>query len=105
MNEKIIKLTKIYGKKPEQIIEELADQALRKGPPAGLGPRLMWIRGIQSMTRDELADAAGVSASSIGAYERGDQEPKASAIIALAGVLKVSTDFLLGLCNGKEAEP
>ena len=47
------------------------------------------------MTRDELADA----------YERGDQEPKASAIIALAGVLKVSTDFLLGLCNGKEAEP
>ena len=30
---------------------------------------------------------------------------KASAIIALAGVLKVSTDFLLGLCNGKEAEP
>lgn len=105
MNEKIIKLSKIYGKKPEQIIEELADQALRKGPPAGLGPRLMWIRGIQSMTRDELAEAAGISASSIGAYERGDQEPKASAIIALAGVLKVSTDFLLGLCNGKEAEP
>ena len=105
MNEKIIKLSKIYGKKPEEIIEELADQALRKGPPAGLGPRLMWIRGIHSMTRDELAEAAGISASSIGAYERGEQEPKAGAIIALANVLKVSADFLLGLSDGKEAEP
>ena len=55
MNDKINRLAKIYGKRPEEIIEQLADEALRNGPPAGLGPRLMWLRGVNNMTRDALA--------------------------------------------------
>ena len=73
MNEKIKRLAKIYGKTPDEIIEQLADQALQNGPPAGIGPRLMWLRGVNNMTRDALAEATGISASSIGAYERGEQ--------------------------------
>lgn len=99
MNEKIQKLAKIYGKSQEEIIEELADQALRNGPPEGFGARVMWLRGIMGITREALAEATGLSASSIGGYEREDQEPMANAIAKLAKALNCSADFLLGLSD------
>lgn len=104
MNEKIGRLAEIYGKSPEEVIELLADRALRCGPPAGLGPRLMWLRGVCGMTRDDLAEKTGISASSVGAYERGDQEPKAGSIAALAAALSCSADYLLGLSDERAAK-
>lgn len=104
MNEKIKRLAKIYGKTPDEIIEQLADQALQNGPPAGIGPRLMWLRGVNNMTRDTLAEATGISASSIGAYERGEQEPKAGNITALTAALRCSADYLLGLSDRRTNE-
>jgi len=104
MNEKIKRLAKIYGKTPDEIIEQLADQALQNGPPAGIGPRLMWLRGVNNMTRDALAEATGISASSIGAYERGEQEPKAGNITALTAALRCSADYILGLSDRRTNE-
>ena len=104
MNEKIKRLAKIYGKTPDEIIEQLADQALQNGPPAGIGPRLMWLRGVNNMTRDTLAEATGISASSIGAYERGEQEPKAGNITALTAAMRCSADYLLGLSDRRTNE-
>ena len=51
------------------------------------------------MTRDALAEA-----SSIGGYERGEQEPKAGTIVALTAALRCSADYLLGLSDRRTNE-
>lgn len=102
MNEKIKRLAKIYGVTPEEMVERLADQALQNGPPPDFGARLMYLRGINGITRDALAETTGISTSSIGGYERGEQELKAGVIVALAKALRCSTDYLLGL-EGRES--
>ena len=43
----------------------------------------------------ELAERLAVSASAVGMYEQGRREPSAQMLVALAGVLGVSTDYLL----------
>lgn len=101
MNEKVKQLAKIYGKTPDEIIEQLADRELRNGPPDGLGPRIMWLRGVNGLTRDALAEATGISVSSIGGYERGEQEPMAGAIVKLAKALHCTADYILGLSDGR----
>lgn len=49
------------------------------------------------MTQVDLAKAAGSTQRAISYYENDDGIPPASAVIALAKVLKVSADELLGL--------
>jgi transcriptional regulator with XRE-family HTH domain len=69
----------------------------RKKEDASFGPRLTAIRKARGLTQVDLAKAAGSTQRAISYYENDDGIPPASAVIALAKVLKVSADELLGL--------
>ncbi len=69
----------------------------RKHQPSGFGKRLVAIRKDRGLTQVELAKMAKTSQRAISYYENEAGYPPASAIIALAKALQVSTDELLGL--------
>lgn len=48
------------------------------------------------LTRDELAEKAGISKRSIAAYELGEAQPNLGAAIALADALGVTLDEVAG---------
>lgn len=54
-----------------------------------IGEMIRTRRESRGMTQAQLADAAGISASAIGMYERGDRRPKKDIIEALADVFNV----------------
>jgi transcriptional regulator with XRE-family HTH domain len=69
----------------------------RKKEDSSFGPRLSAIRKARGLTQVQLAQATGSTQRAISYYENDDGIPPASAVIALAKALKVSTDELLGL--------
>jgi transcriptional regulator with XRE-family HTH domain len=69
----------------------------RKKEDSSFGPRLTAIRRARGLTQVELAKAAGSTQRAISYYENDDGVPPASVVIALANVLSVSTDELLGV--------
>lgn len=62
-----------------------------------LGETIKNARIEKNLTQPQLAKLVGVSAGMISIWENNINEPKASYIKALAEVLDVSTDYLLGL--------
>lgn len=58
--------------------------------------RLRAAREMRGLTQIELASEAKLPASSIAHFEGGSRKPSFDNLKRLAGVLKVSTDFLLG---------
>lgn len=60
-----------------------------------LGDRLRTLRKKHGMTQQELADALGVSASTIGMYEQGRREPENSTLTAICRLFHVSSDYFL----------
>ncbi len=60
-----------------------------------LGARLREVREKRSLTQEELARAIGTDWMRISRYERGINLPAAEKVVALARVLRVSTDYLL----------
>ena len=60
------------------------------------GKRLREMRMKRSMTQQSLADAIHVELRSYQCYEQGTRQPSLKLIIALADILDVSTDYLLG---------
>lgn len=54
------------------------------------------IRRLRNMTQKELADAVGVSFTVISKYESGQVTPPLNRVIAIAEVLKVDANTLLG---------
>jgi transcriptional regulator with XRE-family HTH domain len=75
----------------------------RKKEDSSFGPRLTAIRRARGLTQVELAKAAGSTQRAISYYENDDGVPPASVVIALAKVLSVSTDELLGVKPPKPA--
>ena len=67
----------------------------QKGVGAMIGPRIGALRRERGMSQAELAAAIQVSPSALGMYEQGRREPSADTMVALAGALGVTTDFLL----------
>jgi transcriptional regulator with XRE-family HTH domain len=61
-----------------------------------LGDRIRQARARLRLTQAELARRIGISTTAMNAIESGDTDPRASRITALADVLDVSTDYLLG---------
>ena len=59
--------------------------------------RLTALRQEKNISQQQLAEAIGVSASAIGFWETGTNEPKASYLLRLAKYFHVSSDYLLGL--------
>ena len=64
-----------------------------------LGETIKLLRLEKNLTQPQLAKQVGVSSGMISIWENNINEPKASYIKALAQVLDVSSDFLLGLYN------
>lgn len=64
-----------------------------------LGETIKNARIEKKLTQPQLAKLVGVSAGMISIWENNINEPKASYIKALAEVLEISADFLLGLSD------
>lgn len=60
-----------------------------------LGTRLKALRKTQKVTQQQLADAIGVSKTSVIYWEKDDNLPKHESLMALSKVLSVTPDFLL----------
>lgn len=61
--------------------------------------RLRYNMELRQMSVRELADALYVSPSTISAYRTGRRLPNIQMLSAIAGVLHLSTDYLLGLTD------
>lgn len=62
-----------------------------------LQDRIKSLRLKQGLTQKDLGDSLGVSVVSVRNWEAGIKNPSMSAIISLANIFKVSTDYLLGV--------
>lgn len=68
-----------------------------------IGLRISNCRQNRNMTQDELAGRLGVTPQAVSKWERGMSLPDISMLADLAGILEVSADWLLSLCE--EPEP
>ena len=66
----------------------------------GLGLRLQEQRIFLKLSQKDVAEAINVSPSVISNYESGERTPSVENLMALAGLYRCSTDYLLGLDNG-----
>lgn len=60
------------------------------------GSILRGLRRANGYTQQQVADAVSVSKGMISAYETGIRQPSYEALLKLARLFKVSTDYLLG---------
>ena len=59
--------------------------------------RIKCLRDQKGMTQADLAKQLGITRSSVNAWEMGISVPSTQYIVELAGIFKVSTDYLLGV--------
>lgn len=62
-----------------------------------IGDRIKELRKEKNFSQSQLARRIGVSQKAVDYWELGTNEPKASYIVKLAELFKVSADFLLGI--------
>ena len=62
-----------------------------------IAERIKYLRERSGMTQTGLAKVLGITRSSVNAWEMGISVPSTQYIVELAGLFKVSTDYLLGL--------
>lgn len=67
-----------------------------------IGQRIRDLRKQKRMSQTELAKSAGVSQTTVTAWETGKAEPSSSAVARLADIFNVTTDYLLGRPNKQE---
>ena len=60
---------------------------------------LKLLRNEKNMYQQELADALGISKSSINMYERGERQPNFEVLETIADFFNVDIDYLLGRTN------
>lgn len=60
-----------------------------------LGPRIACLRRSAGLSQHQLAGRLKISPSAVGMYEQGRREPSVEVLVALAGELGVSLDYLL----------
>jgi transcriptional regulator with XRE-family HTH domain len=68
-----------------------------------MGDRIRMHRARLRMSQTQLAKLVGLSLNSISAIEAGHTDPRASRLKAIAKVLGVTTDYLLG-CEDEQSE-
>ena len=61
-----------------------------------LGDRIRMHRARLRLSQSDLGGKVGLSTNGVSLIERGEVDPRASVIKAIADVLGVSTDYLLG---------
>lgn len=62
----------------------------------GFPARLQKLRERRRISRKTLSELCGLNPDAVRRYERGEAEPSASSLVALADYFSVSTDYLLG---------
>ncbi len=62
-----------------------------------IAERIRNLREEKNMTQTELAKKLGITRSSVNAWEMGISVPSTQYIVELAGIFKISTDYLLGV--------
>ena len=62
-----------------------------------LGNRIRLARERAGYTQEKVAERIGVSRSAVSRWEQGEIEPKVQNLVAIAALLSVSTDYLLGI--------
>lgn len=67
-----------------------------------LGERIKYLRQLNNLSQNDLAQIIGTSQTQIWKYETDKNEPTSGVIIALARALNTSTDYLLGLTDDAE---
>lgn len=61
-----------------------------------LGERIKLIRQQKKLSQQELGEKAGIHQKNISKYEKDDVAPSALTLKAIADILEVTTDYLLG---------
>lgn len=69
-----------------------------------IGQRIRDLRKQKRMSQTELAKSAGVSQTTVTAWENNKAEPSSSAIAQLADIFNVTTDYLLGRPDKQETK-
>lgn len=64
--------------------------------------RLTYLRKSAKLTQQQLADALGVSRSTIGMYENGQREPNFETLESIADLFNVRMDSLISKSNSNE---
>lgn len=59
--------------------------------------KIRYLREQNRFTQAELAKKLGITRSSVNAWEMGISVPSTQYVVELAGIFKVSTDYLLGV--------
>lgn len=59
--------------------------------------KIRYLREQNRFTQAELAKKLGITRSSVNAWEMGISAPSTQYVVELAGIFKVSTDYLLGV--------
>ncbi|MGH9314360.1 MAG: helix-turn-helix domain-containing protein [Vicinamibacterales bacterium] len=70
-----------------------------------IGERIRELRKRQGMSQAELAAELGLNQTAVSDYETGEARIHAAMLAALAHVLRVSADELLGLAPARSARP
>ncbi len=73
----------------------------KRPPKTAFAERLFELRKARGLTQVQLADALGTSQRVISHYETSAELPPSASIVALARVLQVTADELLGLKSAK----
>ena len=64
-----------------------------------MGEKLKYLRQTKNLTQKQVADRLGLAISAISSYESGSRYPSYEALIKLARMFHVSTDYLLGITD------
>ena len=64
-----------------------------------MGEKLKQLRQNKKMTQKQVADRLGLAVSAVSSYESGTRYPSYEALIKLAAMFHVSTDYLLGIAG------
>ncbi len=59
--------------------------------------KIKYLREQNHFTQTDLAKKLGITRSSVNAWEMGISVPSTQYVVELAGIFKVSTDYLLGV--------
>ncbi len=69
-----------------------------------MGDKLRTLRIEKKLTQKQVADRIGLAISAISSYESGNRYPSYEALIKLAYIFHVSTDYLLGITSKRNID-
>ena len=69
-----------------------------------MGEKLRSLRTEKKLTQKQVADRIGLAISAVSSYESGSRYPSYEALIKLAHIFHVSTDYLLGMTDRRNVD-